>query len=616
MAATDIFRQEDTHPLVLLRLYLQMFGADGLSWEPFVIKRSIEDQTRDNISRVCLLKLCAAITVANHDNFWLSWEAFHTLSQALAGKIPTVSHIDNQSISDLLRAVHCAKVIRADLGSLGDLPEFSEEVQRYMAAQLHESGIWYAPEPLDFLNPLLSGRTQVCSVCQNEEEPKEDGLCSYCTNRYDTDDLLKFEPDPALAKKFGKSGVRVVEKYPAQGVIRALARAQKGDLSGFQENADDICALRILEGLEDLEKYQTQLRVPKTAGLADAQKAIAVHNLADPNDPIQIPGAQAKKQGPLSKHLNPVTLGGTALLGAALLRQPRMAGKFLTTAKEVVTKPVQSIGRSMRAGANYVGPGADEFAQGAARSKRVEMMSESLRNLNDSVSSSLSSGGPAVGQVDQFKVLEGGERGLGTVADRLRRAGVLSAGRQQFKNVQLDEATVNRLRQTISEMDQAAAAGRQVDYSKLEGVYKDLGSQARAQAAQGTAKAEKGLWYYGIGERPVEVGAPLIAAAGGVADSTDPETGRERSMGERLARGAAMGGTAAATGALFAGRNLGLGKSNLLTGKGRSWLSAKAVVPAVGGAVVGSALENASADVVGGGTQLINTAFGQKKDQQ
>lgn len=612
MAATDsaLFRQEGVHPLLLLREYLKMFGAGALEWEPPVIKKSIEDRTKDNISRVCLLKLFAAITVANHDNFWTSWETFHAVSQALAGKIPTVSHIDNQSISDLFRAVHCAEVIRADLGSLGDMPEFSEEVRRYMAAQLHESGIWYAPAPLDFLNPLLSGTTQVCGECGNEEEPKEDGLCSYCTDRYNTDDLLKFEPDPDLARKFNGKKVRVTQKFPTAGVQKSLARAQSSANPEFRETSDDICASRILDGLEDLDAYRVQLAAAKVAGIADVQKAVSVHNLASPENTIEMPGSEPKKDGPISKHLTPLTVGGTGLLGAVLLRQPRMAGKFLNTAKEVVTRPLTSIGRSMRSGANYVGPGADEFAQGAARSKRVEMMSDSIRNLNDSL---VPKGvGSSVGQVDQFKVLDGS---TGSLSDRLRRAGVLSAGRQQFKNVEINDATVGKIRQAISEMDQAAAAGKQVDYGKLEGLYNELGSTARTQAAQGTAKMNRGAWYYGIGERPIEVGAPILAAAGGVADKEDPETGRERSMAERLARGAAMGGTAAATGALFAGRNLGLSKANLLTGRGRSSFSAKAIVPAVGGVAVGSALENVGGDIVGGGVQTIDSAFGQKKDQ-
>jgi hypothetical protein len=612
---TGVFKAEGVHPLVLLREYLRLFGAGALEWEPFVIKRSVDGAVKENISRVNLTKLMAAITIANHDNFWTYWETFHTVSQALAGKIPSVSHIDNQSISDLMMAVDAAFRIRKDLGSVSDIPEFSEEVRRYMAAQLHESGIWYAPEPLAFLNPLISGETQVCGLCKNEETPKEDGMCSYCTDRYNTDSLLKFEPDDDLKKVFDGSKVKIISKFPTKGVQDALRRAQKSGGEILQEDADDICAAKILEGLRDLEKYQAQLGTTKTAGISNAPRAVTAHNLANPDNEIQIPGSQSvQPKSPILKYVNPISVGGTALIGGALLRRPGMAGKFLNTAKEVVTKPITSIGRSMRSGANYVGPGADEFARGAAQSKRVELMSDSLRSLNDTLREQATLGKPLSGRVDQFSALAGGEQGLGTFSDKLRRSGFASAGRKKFDNVAFDEATADKLNKLVSEMDAASAAGKTVDYSKIRGLYDELGNTARQQVAAGTARQSKGLGYYAPGERVMEVASPLATGGAAYADDTDPETGRKRSTAERLARGVTAGGVAAGTGALFAGRNLGLSKANLITGKGRSGFSAKTIVPAVGGMAVGSAVEDLGADAVGAGARAIDTAFGQKKD--
>lgn len=612
---TGVFKAEGVHPLVLLREYLRLFGPGALEWEPFVIKRSVDGAVKENISRVNLTKLLAAITVANHDNFWTYWETFHTVSQALAGKIPSVSHIDNQSISDLMLSVDAAFKIRKDIGSASDIPEFSEEVRRYMAAQLHESGIWYAVEPLEFLNPLISGETQVCGLCKNEETPKEDGMCSYCTDRYNMDSLLKFEPDDDLKKVFDGSKVKIVIKFPTKGVQDALRRAQKSGGEVLQEDADDICAAKILEGLRDLEKYRAQLGTTKTAGIANAPKAVTAHNLANPDNEVQMPGSQsAQPKSPVLKYVNPLSVGGSALVAGALLRKPGMAGKFLNTAKEVVTKPITSIGRSMRAGANYVGPGADEFARGAAKSKRVELMSDSLRDLNTTLQGQMTKGQPLTGRVAQFAALAGGEQGVGTLSGKLRRSGFASAGRQKFDNVTFDTDTANRLNKLLSEMDTASAAGGQVDYSKIRGLYDELGNTARQQVTAGTASRSKGLAYYAPGERVIEVGTPLLTGTAAYAADTDPETGRKRSTAERLARGVAAGGVAAGTGAIFAGRNLGLSKADLITGKGRSFLSAKGLVPAVGGMAIGSTVENIGADAVGAGARAIDSAFGQKKD--
>ena len=126
----------------------------------------------------------------------------------------------------------------------------------------------------------------------------------------------------------------------------------------------------------------------------------------------------------------------------------------------------------------------------------------------------------------------------------------------------------------------------------------------------------RGGWYYGPGERVIEVGSPVLGFAGGLADDEDSETGRKRSISVRLARATAGAAIGASTGHLFAGRNLGLSKTNLITGKGRSPFSAKGLVPMAAGMALGSTAESIGSDVAGGTVNLVDSAFGQKKDQQ
>jgi hypothetical protein len=486
-----------------------------------------------------------------------------------------------------------------------------------MAAQLHESGIWYVPEPLEFLNPLISKTTQVCGECGNEEEPKEDGLCSYCTDRYNTDSLLKMEPDEELRKKFDGSKVKVVVKLPTAGVQKSLVKALSVGGHVLKETADDICASKLLEAIGDLYEFTALVESVKTAGITNVPKAVAVNNIVNEDNQVQLPGTESKKpESPIMKHVTPVSVGGAALLGAALLRKPSSAKKFLTTAKEIVTKPVTSIGRGLRSGASYVGPGADDFAREAAQSKRVELMSGSIRDLNQKLQANLAANERLIGQVDQFKALEGGADGARTVADRLRKSGFLSAGRQKYRNVEFDRDTAQEINNLVRELDAAGEAGRNVDYSKIEKLYNRLGETARQQVAAGTAKMNRGGFYYGPGERTLEVASPVLSATGAAAQEEDPETGKKRSVAERLARGAVAGTLTAGTGALFAGRNLGLSKANLITGRGRSGFSAKGIVPALSGMGVGATLEGVGADVAGGTVNLVDSAFGQKKDQQ
>jgi|SaaInlStandDraft_5_1057022.scaffolds.fasta_scaffold00033_45 hypothetical protein len=261
MAATDLqlFRDEQAHPLVLLRACLRLFGAEVLEWEPTVVKRSIEDATEATVSRVNFVKILAALTVANRDNFWLEWETFHFLSQALNNNLPSAGAIQDQSVGQMMVAVDIAASIRKELGTLSEVPEFSDEVRRYIAAQLSEAGIWFVPEPLTFVNPLISGLTQVCGECDNEEEPQVDGLCSYCTDRYDADSLLKLEPDEELSKKYDGSKVRVIEKFKTLPVQKRLMDYLTKPATVLRETQADICTAKIVTGLEYMMHRRAQL---------------------------------------------------------------------------------------------------------------------------------------------------------------------------------------------------------------------------------------------------------------------------------------------------------------------------------------------------------------------
>lgn len=256
----SLFKDEQAHPLVLLRKYLSMFGVEALEWEPEVVKLAVQDETGTSIARVNLMKLLAAITVANHDRFWSDWQTFHFICQALNNLIPSAGSMHDHSIGQMMVAVDIANEIRKDLGPASRVPEFGERVARYIAAQAQESGIWYLPAPLDFANRYAAGFMQECTRCGNEEEIQLDGLCSYCTDRYNVDSLQKMEPNPVLAKKFDASKVRPFILYPYHKVQSRLAEARKKKDVVLGETPEDVCAARILTGLEYMEHRRAQLR--------------------------------------------------------------------------------------------------------------------------------------------------------------------------------------------------------------------------------------------------------------------------------------------------------------------------------------------------------------------
>lgn len=256
----SMFKDEQTHPLILLRKYLGMFGLEALEWEPPVIKRSIEDETGSTIARVNLVKLMAAISVANHDTFWRDWQTFHFLCQALNNIIPSAGSMHDHSIGQMMTAVDIANTIRRDLGDITTVPPFTERVARYIAAQALSSGVWYLPEPLEFANRYAAGFMQKCGLCENEEEVQDDGLCSYCTERYDVDSLQKLEPNEDLAKVFDGSAVKKFVKYPYAGVSKRLTDVLTKPSEVLVETQDDICAAKLLTGLEYMSYRRSQLK--------------------------------------------------------------------------------------------------------------------------------------------------------------------------------------------------------------------------------------------------------------------------------------------------------------------------------------------------------------------
>lgn len=342
----------------------------------------------------------------------------------------------------------------------------------------------------------------------------------------------------------------------------------------------------------------------KLSGISSAARVAPTPSLntqpGQPDNQQQQQPAPTKPKGILQRNLG----GGAAILpgiGAAittgaLLRNPSNAGKFLSTLKEVATKPVASIKRGLNTGANFVGQNADEFSQGAARSKRVELMNEAFQDAL---------GGTAT----QYDVLSEG-------AGAARRGGWGSAGTRSSGGLtgllkgEAPFAPSDDLKSAIQGVVERQSRGDMVPEEELMSIYRKIGDEAGQQGV----KLRGGLTTYLPGERAMEIaqigGTGLIHAA----PSTDEE-GNRRGIAERLARGVTAAGVSAGGAHMFSGRNLGLSKRNLITGDPRSFLSQKLIVPGAA-AMALSPVEGIAADATGSAAAVLDRAFGQKKDNE
>jgi hypothetical protein len=255
-----LLRDEQAHPITLLRVVLKKYGPEAMDWDPEVFKPTLEADFRSSIARINLAKLWAAVAIANRDKFWTDWQSFHFLAQALNNNIPVADHVQDLSVGQMMVAVDIANRVRKELGGLRPIPAFSEEVARFIAAQALASGVWYLPEPLEFANAYACGETFHCKDCGHEDDsPFEDGFCPICVDQFNTDSLADFKPDAArVAKGFGKN-VEVKTKHPTEAVRKRLYEAQTSQKDILQENMVDVCTARLLVALNYLDYRRTQL---------------------------------------------------------------------------------------------------------------------------------------------------------------------------------------------------------------------------------------------------------------------------------------------------------------------------------------------------------------------
>lgn len=257
-----LLTEEGTHPLTAARFLTKRYGLEWFQWPPSVLRQTLQADEAVNISRRNMTRALAAAAVAMRDEFWTEWQGFHFLCQALNGIPPDPGLLHAHSLAEMLVAVDVAQQVRRELKGLAEMPEFSEEVARYVACQALAQGIWYLPPPLDFANKYAARRRYRCLDCGAEQEVfDDDGLCDACTGRFDTEHLGRWESDPAaLARGLGKN-TQVFEGNPQAAVAARLVEVLSRPGLTLQENSTDVCVARIIPALSALYLDRAEMRV-------------------------------------------------------------------------------------------------------------------------------------------------------------------------------------------------------------------------------------------------------------------------------------------------------------------------------------------------------------------
>lgn len=312
------------------------------------------------------------------------------------------------------------------------------------------------------------------------------------------------------------------------------------------------------------------------------------------------PAAAPQQTGPekkniLTRHMGKSTLLAGGIAGLAALRNPAAAAKYMGQVKDIALRPGTALKRGWRSGATNIrsGHGAREAA-----SKRVSLYKKTFDNAQG-------------GRLHSVEALRpGGTRGSGWLSAGQSTSKGERGRLGQFLFGKRDPTKLNlspKLKAEVTAAQSALKAGKDVPEAHLAKLYGQIQSAGKAQGI-GTKKS---LTYYLPGERGLFAGMGVAGGAAGAMESEDPETGRKRGVGERLARGAMGAYMGAALAPTFMGRGAGLSKANIFTGKGNTILSQKGILPIAASfpLMAGGAI---ATDAAGKGGELADRAFGQK----
>jgi hypothetical protein len=251
----NLWTDERSLPIPLFAALTKRYGHDWLDWVPDVLSQTVEQDFRTTISKRNIVKALSAAAVASQDEFWNSWEHFHFLVQGLNFGVATTEHMQEHSVGEMMVAVDDAMWLRHKVASVVPVPEFSDALARYVAAQALAGGVWWLPEPLAFASDHASGKWYRCKDCGNESEVLfNDGLCDSCVHRFNTDQLGAFRPDPALVARGVGKNIEFFWKWGDPVPVRErFEKLRKVEDPVLEENRVDVCVARLLDGLHLVE---------------------------------------------------------------------------------------------------------------------------------------------------------------------------------------------------------------------------------------------------------------------------------------------------------------------------------------------------------------------------
>jgi hypothetical protein len=174
------FTNPATHSLVLGLILLKEFGPEYLAWEPETVWTEVEKTWGTTVSEINKNKIQAVRLCYVQDTPYRAWEVFEDMAAALNGVIPRFDALQRPTAAHAAAALDMMQQIR-------ETQLISDQIYRYCAAVLMDTGVVWGPGPLSpcnkYLTPMVGEALQnrVESAVSRGKVPTFDG-----TNEDDT----------------------------------------------------------------------------------------------------------------------------------------------------------------------------------------------------------------------------------------------------------------------------------------------------------------------------------------------------------------------------------------------------------------------------------------------
>lgn len=220
----NAFIHHDAHPLLLDLLLLNTFGIDWLAWEAETLWSEIQRIFKQPPLPVHNKNKIQAVRTAHVvDSPWQAWETFAVVSQSLNNNIPNFKILHKPTPAQIMNTVNVLNRIRR--------ADFSEELQKFIAACFLDESIYYLPKPVRFAQDEAAMLRYRCTQCGNMDRDDSNGHCDVCG-----------APESKLRKEAKFDYVPVARRY---GEIASKEYSGE-DRDELQETVEDIQVAKLM----------------------------------------------------------------------------------------------------------------------------------------------------------------------------------------------------------------------------------------------------------------------------------------------------------------------------------------------------------------------------------